>query len=40
MTQEEKIMLKRVAYQLGIGAVMCLCLIAACSIGEILNRIY
>ena len=40
MTNEEKDLFKHLAYQLGIGALMCVCFVACCAIGEFLNRIY
>ena len=40
MTQEEKDFMKNLAYQLGIGALLCVGLIVACSIGQLLNSIY
>ena len=40
MTQEEKDQMKHLAYQMGIGALMTIGLIAACSIGQLLNSIY
>ena len=40
MTQEEKDQMKHLAYQMGIGAIITIGLIAACSVGELLNSIY
>ena len=40
MTQEEKELFKHLAYQLGIGALMCVVLVACCSFGEFLNGIF